>query len=209
MRGQRFELDFDLDPELDPDRDLDDEQPPPKSSSSFLRDIIEKSTRAPQAPSPPSTNDPKTGFPLHKRWSKFADQARSGRQGRAAATLPSKSTLSTTTSGRPKMAMIDEEKRAIDEENRRRLEEMSPEEIEEERRQLLGALRPSLVARLMNRKGNENVHEEAEELMNTPKEKPKERKSKEIPVIQVREEGKIYNEQREREAGRHSRRQEE
>ncbi|CAC9890791.1 unnamed protein product [Aureobasidium pullulans] len=43
------------------------------------------------------------------------------------------------------------ERRRIDEENRQRIAEMSPEEIEEERRELLSSLDPSLIQRLLGR----------------------------------------------------------
>jgi RNA polymerase II-associated protein 1 len=158
LRGQRFTVDF---------SDEEDEQNAssilpsnaiPSISSAFIGDIKERITAAPSAPKLKATP---TGFPEHKKRTRISafKQQRDG-SAKPAATdshnafaLPASRGSSTNASSLTQRdpSFDESERRRIDQENKQRLEAMSAEEIEEERRELLAALDPSLVERLLKR----------------------------------------------------------
>ena len=158
LRGQRFTVDFSDDED---ERDSGSRLPSdaiPSISSAFIGDIQERTTTTPSAPKLKATP---TGFPEHKkrtRTSAFKQQR--GGSARPTATdshnafaLPtSQATPTNASTLTQKTPSFDEiERRRIDKENRQKLESMSTEEIEEEKRELLATLDPSLVARLLKR----------------------------------------------------------
>lgn len=125
----------------------------------FSLDIKEKEIGTVKPPSFPQPKSTTTGFPEHKkrtRVSAFKKQ----RQG-ADASAPEPQNAATTStrqapaapaqaphSGRPGTST---EQAAIDRENRDLLASMSPEQIEEERQELLNRLDPSIVQMLLRR----------------------------------------------------------
>ncbi|KNG80762.1 transcription factor Rba50 [Aspergillus nomiae NRRL 13137] len=128
FRGERFVLDL----------DSDDDQPssaPPASSISLpgmIGEIRERSPAAAPAPPKPAA----AGFPAHRRRVKQS----AFKQRREDA-----STTNTSTASR------DDEKRMIDDENRRQLASMSPDQIQQEREELMASIDPSLLERFLRR----------------------------------------------------------
>lgn len=146
LRGQHFSID-DFDAQNSPEVPS---APQVFNPFNFVADVQErKSTAAPTPPQPPAFKNSPGGFPAHRKrdvQSKF----KKSRQQDADPVAP--------TPQPPSNALNDDdddfmttERRRIDEENRQRIAEMSPEEIEEERRELLSSLDPSLIQRLLSR----------------------------------------------------------
>ncbi|TAQ84723.1 hypothetical protein B7494_g6945 [Chlorociboria aeruginascens] len=158
FRGQRFTVDFSDDEEEPGTTSTPPSAPLPAFSSAVIGDIQERSTKPPAAPTVKSTA---TGFPEHKKRTKVS----AFKQQRGNAARLGASGAPNTSSRPPKLASDpapvnartqeepsrDEERRQIDEENTQRLAAMSAEEIEEERHELLHALSPTLIERLLKR----------------------------------------------------------
>lgn len=125
------------------ERDIDQIKPPP----AFEEDEI----------SP-------TGFPAHRRRprvSAFKQQLRAtpdtdSSQAAGVAVEEKISHASRSNDGTNKKDFEAEERRRIDRENRAKLENMTPEEIEKERAELMNGLSPALLQRLLKRA---NIHE--------------------------------------------------
>jgi hypothetical protein len=153
-RGERVHFDFDTGAISGAGPDEDDA--PPSLSTAFVGDILE---RAPSATSPPSaptfTAKANTGgFPAHKkRISAFKEQRaaneRSAKANGAPNPPPNRAANIPLSNGA--RSFEDDERRRIDEENTQRIASMSAEEIEEERRELMSALPPSLIEKLLGR----------------------------------------------------------
>jgi len=164
LRGERFVVDF------SDDEDESSKAPTVQSKSgsvkqsafSFVGDIIERDTTAAKTPSAPSLKTSTTGFPEHKKRSKVS----TFKQQRVSTVTPDptkpspappnrspQASLQTNTSSLiPKDDSFEEkERREIDAENRQRLATMSAEEIEQERKELLAKLSPSLIEALLKR----------------------------------------------------------
>ena len=153
IRGQKFEIDLDSDEEHHA-------QP-----VSFVGDVLEREPAAPIPPRAPSKTHP-TGFPAHtkrKVESRFLMQKNAPMRHQSGinntstdivegnAPRPMMNSLTTETgSGNPE-SWEEEEKQRIDQENRQKLAHMSPDEIEEERKELLDSLSPALIQRLLQR----------------------------------------------------------
>ncbi|PMD67222.1 uncharacterized protein K444DRAFT_639244 [Hyaloscypha bicolor E] len=158
LRGQRFTVDFSDDEDERSSNSILPSDAIPSISSAFIGDIKERTTTAPAAPKLKTTP---TGFPEHKKRTRIsAFKQQRGGSARPATTdthnafaLPtSQATPTNASSLTQKDPRFEEsERRRIDQENKQRLESMSTEEIEEERRELLAALDPSLVERLLKR----------------------------------------------------------
>jgi len=169
IRGQRFQLSLDSDDESETgQRPI---APVPKGIDlGFIRDIIERSNDShTKPPSPPRLNSSETGFPAHKKRSKpsaIKEQRSSG----AVINDGSSGPISTRASGDGlssaaryddgskitsgmghQEASTQTEREKIDQENRKRLAEMSLEEIERERQEVLSGLSSSLIERLLKR----------------------------------------------------------
>lgn len=129
-----------------------EENTAPINPFDFIGDVKERATKAPTAPQPPSLQNAR-GFPTHRKrnvQSRFK-KSRQDDQNQDAASV-SISNTGTTGSSRPgEDDFMTSERHRIDEENRQRLAEMSQEEIDEERADLLKSLDPGLLQRLMNR----------------------------------------------------------
>lgn len=156
LRGQRFTVDFSDDEDERSSGSILPSGAIPSISSAFIGDIKERTVTAPSAPKLKTTS---TGFPEHKKRTKIsAFKTQRGGSAKPATTdthntfaLPTLQATPTNASTLTQKEFDDSERRRIDQENRHRLELMSNEEIEEERRELLAALDPSLVERLLKR----------------------------------------------------------
>lgn len=152
--GERFHLDLDIDGENN------NAAPQAQRVPAFISDIKERDS-ARSAPAAPSLKN-NTGFPAHKkrpRVSAFKQQRN------AQAETPSLSSggtnaTKTAAAAAPNLKSSEDqhlssfeqaEKRRIDEENRQVLADMSPEEIERERQELLSSLNPALIQKLLSR----------------------------------------------------------
>jgi hypothetical protein len=164
LRGERFVVDFsDDEDESSKAQAVQSESGNVKQSAfSFVRDIVERDTAVAKPPSAPSLKTSTTGFPEHKKRSKvsaFKQQRASTGTSNPAEASPaslnrsSQPSLQTNTSSlTPKDDSFEEnERREIDAENRQRLAAMSAEEIEQERKELLANLSPSVIEALLKR----------------------------------------------------------
>ena len=169
MRGQRFELDLDAD-EFTP-KPLRSSPPAGKPASGFslVGEIKERSPAAP--PTAPEPKASKTGFPAHKyrskakvsafkqqRFTQGADLSEHGRQSSQTArphipmqNPPSDRAIAQHIGKKYGYDCDGKEKQEISEENRRRIAEMSEEDIEEARRELMSSLNPAFIDRLLKR----------------------------------------------------------
>ena len=153
LRGQRFTVDFSDDEEEE--SGLQTRVPAnatPSLTSAFIGDIKERSTAPPTAPKFKSAT---TGFPEHKKRTRVS--AFKQQRGSAAKPADTPNAFSAP-KAQPTMhkptqdpTQDAEERRRIDEDNKQRLAEMSAEEIDEERQELLSQLDPSLIERLLKR----------------------------------------------------------
>ena len=159
LRGQRFVLD--LSDDDDDDAGASSSIPStavPSLASAFIGDIKERSTAPPTAPQLKSTP---SGFPEHKKRTRIS--AFRQQKGIAKTAVPGSSSVAAvsppartqpTASKRPQRddsILDDEERKRIDAENNQMLASMSSAEIDEERQELLAALDPSLIERLLKR----------------------------------------------------------
>ncbi|EMC99990.1 hypothetical protein BAUCODRAFT_30424 [Baudoinia panamericana UAMH 10762] len=155
IRGQRFELDL--------EDDAADAQVDVPIVAPFVGDVLERQPTAAKPPSAP-TRRSATGFPGHQkrsvdsRFKKHHAGLRSNPQ--PAAINPGLASVDLTTPTAPPpgsgevskpQSWVEEEKRRIDDENRQQLAAMSPEQIREEREELLSSLSPAFIERLLKR----------------------------------------------------------
>ncbi len=175
-RGQRFHVDLDSDEEITPPQNSLD-RATPRSPWGLLADIQE---RAPSSstgpPSPPRVKSSQNGFPTHKKRSKFSKLKHgsdhmnsSDRSIRPSAPdlIPSRAGFAKGETDRPSEAQ------QIDLENRQRLAEMSSEDIDRARKELMSGLTPSLIEKLLKKA---NI-EEDQEVDNSPETACKENNS--------------------------------
>ncbi|KAE9369481.1 hypothetical protein N431DRAFT_427647 [Stipitochalara longipes BDJ] len=158
LRGQRFTVDLSDDEDEQSASSVLPSDALPSIPSAFIGDVKERPTTAPSAPKLKTTP---TGFPEHKKRTRISafKQQRGGSARPAAAdthnafALPISQAVPANDSSlvQKDPTFGESERRRIDQENKQRLESMSNEEIEEERRELLAALDPSLVERLLKR----------------------------------------------------------
>ncbi|PMD14053.1 hypothetical protein NA56DRAFT_651268 [Hyaloscypha hepaticicola] len=158
LRGQRFTVDFSDDEDEQNASSILPSGSVPSVASAFIGDIKERPTTAPSAPKLKTTL---TGFPEHKKRTRIsAFKQQRGASAKSAApdtpnafALPTSQTAPTNASTltQKDSRFDDTERRRIDQENKQRLDSMSATEIEEERRELLASLDPSLVERLLKR----------------------------------------------------------
>lgn len=148
IRGERFELDL----------DGDDEQNVSQNSTSqrgaFVGDILERKTASAVPPKAPAVKS-HGGFPRHQK----RNVASRSKQSKAQEAQAQPSTEDPTTSqdegedrnSKAGTTWEEEEKQRIDLENRQKLAQMSTEEIEAERQELMNSLSPALLQRLLQR----------------------------------------------------------
>ena len=170
VRGQRFHVELDSDNESSAG-ELMNGQGPADTDLGFIKDVTERNVIATaSSPSPPQLKGTDTGFPAHKKRTRpsFFKQ---GRNRASPAHYPSahepssarlrhsgqndsnsgKTEKTTETGSAHSGASSRNERQSIDEENSRRLAAMSPQEIEQERRELMSGLSSTLIERLLKR----------------------------------------------------------
>ncbi|PBP19739.1 transcription factor [Diplocarpon rosae] len=156
LRGQQFEIDLSEDEEHASAGSSIPSRGVPSICSPFVSDIKERETAPPSAPKIRHTP---SGFPEHKkrpRVSAFKQQrAGSVKPGlvdsRNAFARCQTSKAANASSPMQKNFNLDEDRRCIDQENIQRLAAMSPEEIAEERQELISGLDPSVLQMLLKR----------------------------------------------------------
>lgn len=167
VRGQRFHIDLDSDEETNAPKPT---IPAIQASPFFdlVSDVKERATSSDvKAPSPPRIKSTKTGFPGHKNW--IGSSASKQRRAHEATTndsctkadrpAPTASLRELSWNGNGPSAVsgmkgdpaVETEHQRIDEENKQRLAQMSPDDIEEARQELLNGLSPSLIERLLKK----------------------------------------------------------
>lgn len=148
--GQRFELDL----------DADEFTVRPLSEHIGLTDIIKdlEEHDSDSPPPPPAFKSTKSGFPEHK--SRFSASAFKQKQQAARQTTPIQTAARPEPSDRAITHQVGkkygvnfdaQQKADIDEENKRRIAEMSTEDIEEARAELMRNLNPAFLERLLKR----------------------------------------------------------
>ncbi|KAL5447844.1 hypothetical protein PMIN07_001884 [Paraphaeosphaeria minitans] len=161
-RGERVYFDFDngtIEP-AGAEQENDDAQPLALASA-FVGDILERPAGGvAQPPVAPSLKTNVGGFPAHKKRTPRVSAFKRDRaaNGTAKARKQTQAAPQRTEGSQEQRAQTkgtgganDDEKRQIDQENRKRLADMSAEEIEQEQRELLESLPPSLIQRLLKK----------------------------------------------------------
>ncbi|WEW57596.1 hypothetical protein PRK78_003063 [Emydomyces testavorans] len=142
FRGERFTIDLDDDDGVTTDEGFVD---------GFVADVRERDTWAAIIPpTPPQLASSMTGFPSHRRRNKPSVFKRQ-RDPKQPVTHPSVTEGQSAANQHLGDATQEDEKRSIDEENKQRMASMSTAEIERERAELMSALSPSLIDRLLKR----------------------------------------------------------
>jgi len=186
IRGERFHIDLSSDEE-EVQVDRGPSNLLPRVNLGLIGDVKERSLSAtPNPPTPPTNRSALAGFPAHKkraRISAFKQQrvppgpnlsTEKGDQDGPATTISSATfpdeALQAASTAKPSSshasAVSDMERHSIDEENKQRLAQMSDDEIEKERQELMAGLSPSLIERLLgniNTIGEDMRHESAEQ----------------------------------------------
>ena len=168
VRGQRFDINLDSDDEPD---GVHISQPGqvPGLNSGLVKDIRERTTSLDaKSPAAPKFKSSQTGFPTHKIRtgpSRFKQTRKNQHQGSSQiqshtetkiASPPLSQLVScnlngSTANGQQIDAPSRSKDPSIDQENKQRLAQMSDEEIEEARKELIGGLSPSLIERLLKK----------------------------------------------------------
>ncbi len=150
-RGQRFHIDLDDDETL-PRRDKLTGQSMTRNPWNLVTDIQERPTPiGARPPSPPKLKSSQTGFPVHKKRSAF--KQRTNGNGNAPGYNPSSNPPPVAnpevmpSASTRQQAVRDQ----IDMENRRRIANMSSEDIESARKELMSGLSESLIKRLLKK----------------------------------------------------------
>ncbi|KAK4496921.1 hypothetical protein PRZ48_011370 [Zasmidium cellare] len=160
IRGERFELNLDSD-------DEEQQQSAPPLSGAFVGDVLERKPAAPKPPTAPVVKN-KSGFPEHKKRSaesrfkqqKAKAQDQQVQDVRVENDAPAVSE-DARASGKAK-TWEEEEKERIDQENRQKIAQMSADEIEEERRELMSSFGPGLLQKLLQRSNVASGSEETD-----------------------------------------------
>lgn len=157
-RGEKVYFDFDNGNIEPADSQEQEDAPPPALASAFVGDILERPTErtAPQPPTAPTLRPNVNGFPAHKKRTPKVSAFKRARaaNGAAGVEAPVESLArgqTNTQTDKKDGNQGEKEKMDIDEENRQRLANMTDAEIEEEQRELLESLPPSLVEKLLGR----------------------------------------------------------
>ncbi|KAI9651673.1 MAG: hypothetical protein M1829_002568 [Trizodia sp. TS-e1964] len=153
-RGERFEIDLDS----HADGPLASHKSAGKGKQmltpAFVGDIKERpATKQPEAPSLAAATSASTGFPPPKKRSRFTASKESGRSAASNDGPTPQKPPSQLQATAPEMTPVFEqdERALIHQENEQRLAAMTEAEIEQERRELLDVLSPSLIHRLLKR----------------------------------------------------------
>jgi hypothetical protein len=146
IRGERFNIDL---------LEHQTQTGAPSLALPFVRDVQERPAAAATAtaPTPPRFKTTASGFPEHKSRtaaSRFKSQ-KSAVKYQTPLQASNPLGMASPPTKHDDASTISEEKRHIDQENRARLAQMSPEEIDQERREVMSGLSASLVERLLKR----------------------------------------------------------
>ena len=153
--GQRFELDLDADNwTFDPVADGEAAAAP---EPSVIKEIQEHDVA--DVPAPPKIKQTQSGFPEHKsrrNVSSFKQKQEAGRKQHTVLQSPTMSRSSDAAimnrvANKYGYDPVSKEKAEISKENERRIAEMSAEDIQEARAELMQSLNPALVERLLRR----------------------------------------------------------
>ncbi|KAF2657806.1 hypothetical protein K491DRAFT_594230 [Lophiostoma macrostomum CBS 122681] len=159
--GERVYLDFDSG-QIEPVGPAQDQAQAP-TTAAFIGEIAERTSDTTNPPSAPSFKSNTTGFPAHKKRTNRVSAFKQQRVGRDRVSFTSENKPvpgPTPKSASSATSFEQDERRRIGEENRQRIAAMSEDEIEQERNELLAALSPSLVQRLL---GRSNIDEGSNE----------------------------------------------
>ena len=168
VRGQRFDINLDSDDEAD---GVHFSQPGqvPGLNSGLVKDIRERTTSLDaESPAAPKFKSSQTGFPTHKirtgpsrfkqtRENQLRGSSQIQRNAETNVASPPLSQLvsynvnGSTSNGQQIDAHSRSKDPSIDQENKQRLAQMSDEEIEEARKELMGGLSPSLIEKLLKK----------------------------------------------------------
>ncbi|KAF2011733.1 hypothetical protein BU24DRAFT_398485 [Aaosphaeria arxii CBS 175.79] len=143
------------------------------ATAAFVGEIFERApaqSNPPQAPSFKATGT--TGFPAHKKRTPRVSAFKQQRAAKNEASAVPHDVVPQTSRGGD--IFSEEERARIDEENNKRLAEMSADEIEKERNELLESLSPSLIQRLLARSNISDASNERELFDETPPPPPPE-----------------------------------
>ncbi|KAL8956809.1 MAG: hypothetical protein Q9183_006215 [Haloplaca sp. 2 TL-2023] len=154
MRGQRFHLDLDSNEQSSQEHD-NHLLSKPRNQWGLVTDIKERSIpTAAKTPSPPQTKNPHIGFPGHKKRHKpsvFKQRTASQGNSQTSKTKPTCQEEEHTVTASTGATGSSQERMEIDRENRQRLAEMSAEDIDDAKRELMAGLNPSLIERFLKR----------------------------------------------------------
>ena len=180
VRGQRFDINLDSDDEPDGVHSSESGQVPGLNFG-LLKDIRERITSLEaKSPAAPEFKGSQTGFPTHKIRtgpSKFKQTRENQPKGAIQiqrhtetniaspplSQLGSCNVNGSTANGRQIDAPSRSKDPSIDQENKQRLAQMSDEEIDEARKELMGGLSPSLIERLLKKANIEGGNDTKEE----------------------------------------------
>ncbi|KAI4130265.1 MAG: hypothetical protein LQ338_001802 [Usnochroma carphineum] len=172
IQGQRFRIDLDDDQNL-PQQGPRSAYSTTRSPWNLVADIQERPPLADvRSPSPPKTQSSQTGFPAHKRRSKpsaFKQRMSKRSDGNEDDGPPRPQTA------RPDAVHTEEktnqldDRQEIDMENRQRLAEMSPDDIDQARKELMSGLSESLIERLLKKADIEEDQNFADDRMHSGK----------------------------------------
>ncbi|MCJ1356942.1 MAG: hypothetical protein MMC33_006938 [Icmadophila ericetorum] len=178
FRGQRFHVNLNSDDDED-DGDVGDESvqssrwpgaAPQVLDPDFVRDVTERSADVDaKPPSPPKFKSTETGFPAHKKRLK-SSAFKKQRKGHASNGAEASRSTPAKPSPSPRITLAygnldhedaqdikqnrpteEQERDRIDKENNQRLAQMSSEEIEQEKQELMAGLTPSLIERFLQK----------------------------------------------------------
>ena len=146
LRGERFHVDFEPDEDEGLAHTTSHHSEASASASPIVADIRENPISK-DAPAPATSPRPNpNGFPLHKKRASRFKQRLNGHPDPSAPKAEN-----TAQHGSVMMTDMDRDKATIDRENTERLSAMSSDEIERERQELMEALDPLTIERLLRR----------------------------------------------------------
>ncbi|KAL8784175.1 MAG: hypothetical protein Q9213_004150 [Squamulea squamosa] len=162
IRGQRFHVNLDSDEETaQPQENVT--HAAPRNPWGLVADIQERSPSSTvKPPSPPRFKNSQDGFPIHKKRSRFSTARQVSNPTKISDGDEKRSTPEVFPSGggTPEMNMNrSSERQDIDRENQQRLANMSSEDIEQARKEVMSGLTPSLIEKLLKKA---NIEEDQE-----------------------------------------------
>ncbi|KAL9018549.1 MAG: hypothetical protein Q9185_004151 [Variospora sp. 1 TL-2023] len=154
IRGQRFHIDLDDDPSL-ASQSPQPSQSTTRSPWNLVADIQERPTSATsKPPSPPRIKSSQAGFPAHKkryRPSAFKQRLTEDSNSLRYGTDPEQSNIRQMAAAPEQGEVQVHAKREIDMENRKRIAEMSLEDIDQARKELMSSLSGSFIERMLKK----------------------------------------------------------